>query len=160
MPTDKVQIEANNVQVIKRASSKSAKARARKAMPKPVVKPSRNQRRRRNRIAAVDIGTSSTPIGIQTGLAEVRTSAPTAFDSEECSDFSEQAGMFVANYTDPCGEHNTSLDAARVPDGALQTSAGAFFRNVTTLQFPWQIEPSIDLGGRVYSMLFLQIPKL
>jgi len=92
----------------------------------------------------------SVPNGIQTGLSGITKRLLV----NDCG-FTDQANQFVRNYCDPCGEHTQSLDAARVPDGALNTSAGLFFRSVETIQFPWQTPGLTDLGGLTYSFLVI-----
>jgi hypothetical protein len=95
------------------------------------------------------------PRGIQTAMSGLAGGV-----SQSDGGLGEQASAFVRQYCDPCGEHTCSLDAARVPDGALQTSVGGFFRGVTTIVFPWQFNGSVDLTGKTYSMLLLQLPLL
>jgi hypothetical protein len=79
-------------------------------------------------------------------------------DVKRAEPFSDQAKGFIGNYSDPCGSGCDSLDSARCPDAATQTSAGGFLRGNTTLVFPWQTNGSILLDGLTYSMLLLQLP--
>jgi len=152
-----VNIEANKVTVSKGANV----SQGNKGGPKPNPNSIRRQKRRvrrANRNAAQDEGivpsmsSLSTTNGIQTGLARLRDHVPSRDKG-----WSDQSYKL---YCDPCGEHTCSLDAARIPDGALQSSVGGFFRGVDTIMFPWQ-EPGVTaLDGQTFSMLFLQVPLL
>lgn len=122
----KVNIQTNTVVVAKNKVNK---------------RPGKNQRRR-NR-------TKGPPPGIQSGQSGLGDAVTT----EAIPDAAE---TFAAMYVDPCGEHSNSLDSARVPDGALQTSASLFFRYIETLSFPFSRPGITDLGSQTYSMLVLQ----
>jgi hypothetical protein len=50
------------------------------------------------------------------------------------------------------------LESAKIPDGALQTSAVPQARFLDTIELPFQTAGTTDLSGLVYSMLFLQFP--
>jgi hypothetical protein len=71
---------------------------------------------------------------------------------------SEHAKAFVLRYLDSCGEHRFQLDSAKVPDGALQTSAVPQARFLDTIELPFQTVGNTQLDGSTYSMLFLQFP--
>jgi len=121
--------------------------------------PRKRRNRRRNRGRRVSV--SPMPAGLQSGMASL---AIARRKPEEEAGITEQSCGFVVLYTDPCGEHNHSQDSARVPDGALQTSAGALFRGLDTIVFPWQ-QPGQTLVGAngvvlTYSMLVMQLPLL
>jgi len=92
--------------------------------------------------------------GVQSGMAK-----PSTHDSR-FDQMSDQAKQFAILYTDPCGEHTHSTDAARVPDGATQSSVGGFFRYTDSIKFPWQSDGETDLTGKTYSMLYLGLPIL
>jgi hypothetical protein len=113
----------------------------------------RNRRRGKHNKATI----IQPPRGIQTGLAgltPMSTTGRVKLPLEGTEMFSQQSIAFIKNYCDPLGEHNTSVDAARVPDGALNSSAGGFFRGITTVVLPWQ-SGTVTLEG-TYSLLIVQ----
>jgi len=135
-PTKKVQIDASVVNVSQKSSRGPVSGK---------VKRSRNRTARRDEV---------THFGIQTGMSHL-SSVPVRADH-----FSDQSNEFVRLYVDPCGEHTSSLDAARIPDGGLQNSSGGFIRDNKTIQFPWQTTGITSLGEQTYSLLVLQPPLL
>jgi hypothetical protein len=143
-----VEIKTNSVTVQENGNKKSKNSKPRK---------------RRAKVGKQQqlIPESGPPEGVQSGLSELapkslRVGKSNSYNLGDCDPLSEQAKAFFLLHCDPNGEHNLSLDAARVPDGALQASAGAFFRISETIAFPWQEKGSTDLTGKTYSMLFLQ----
>lgn len=105
-------------------------------------RPGKNQRQRRRK-------SKGPPEGIQSGQSGLD-----AITGAE--DIPPAAASFSAMYVDPCGEHSNSLESARVPDGALQTSASLFFRYIETITFPFNRPGVVDLGSETYSMLVIQ----
>nr|QYF50034.1 MAG: hypothetical protein 2 [Sichuan alphatetra-like virus] len=155
-----VKIQASTVQVMGRKGPNSTH-----------VQPSKTGRRRRRRTAVSSGGDTivlPAPQGIQTGFSNLVPEVvhlplkpprlPSSVSAERNNPLSDQSKQFIEKYCDPNGEHCSSIDATRVPDGALQSSAGGNFRAVTTLNLPFQTEGETDLTGKTYSMLLLQLP--
>jgi len=140
-----VSINANNVQIKQAKNLQNTNAKKAKAS---------NKRSRMPR--SVTNGTQTGLSNILTASSGVRGASTSNFG--DLKPLSDQSSEFFKLYTDPNGEHTVSLDAARVPDGALQTSSPGFFRVVQTIAFPWQQPGNTDLSGKTYSMLFLQYP--
>lgn len=125
--------------------------------PAKSAAPKRARRRQRKQRVGGPVKTVVAD-GIQTGLAQPSLQRLIAPKHDGLTD---QAQQLVVLYCDPLGESTRSTDAARVCDGALQVSAGAFFREVTTLSLPWSEAGEVELlSGQVYSMLVLQMPLL
>nr|WRQ65253.1 structural protein [Tolivirales sp.] len=113
-------------------------------------------KRKRNTRKTREFYNSNAPESLtQSGLANLPNPMPNVH-STPC--ISDQAKEFCINYIDPCGEHIDSIDAGRVPDAAIPSSAAGFLRSLVTLQFPWQSQQSIDLTGKTYSFIVLQTP--
>jgi len=139
-----VEIKTNNVTVNQN----------RKTQPRP-PRVRRNNTRERP-------PTGAPPEGIATGLSglnDLGISCCTKCGRGNTTEMSPTM-QFIANYTDPCGEQVTSLDAGKVPDGALQTTTALWFRFLETIVFPWQLSGTTDLSGKTYSMLSLLVPFL
>jgi len=103
------------------------------------------------------------PRGIQTGVSGLggRIEAireRVHADLTACDELGEQAKQAFLLHADPCGELSTTLAAAQMTDGALDTSAPAFARLIETIVFPFQDPSSTDLSGKTYSIVFLQFP--
>jgi len=141
--TKNVSIKTNKVEVLSKAAH-AGNSRA-------------SGRNRRNRRVSQQSGEAvSLPSGIVSNLSGL--GRKTRFSFEECSGLSDQSVAFIERACDPCGEHGSTNDSGKVPDGALPTSAGAFFRSLVTLEFPWDTTGTIDLTGKTYSLLVLQAP--
>jgi hypothetical protein len=139
----KVNITTNNVEVRTQTSPKNENP----------PKTTRSQsRRRRRRGPPRQRPNSPVAPGVQTGLANVHVGERAAL--------STQSKEFANLYNDPCGEHTHSLDAGRVPDGALQFSCAAFFRFTGAIKFPFQTTGDTDLTGKTYSLLIVGLPLL
>lgn len=134
-----------------------------------VIPANGTQRRRRAKRAGSrrvngDIGNEMPPLGVESALSRLSVSRPVGMRAlvkrlqTEGHTLSEHAKAFVLRYLDSCGEHRFQLDSAKVPDGALQTSAVPQARFLDTIELPFQIPGSVDLSGLTYSMLFLQFP--
>jgi len=65
---------------------------------------------------------------------------------------------WVHAYIDPCGVHGSGLDIKRVGDGAMPISAMAEFRFLDTITLPFNEAASVDVSGRNFSLLILQLP--
>jgi len=100
--------------------------------------------------------------GVQSGFGMPRSALQAIINesASECTPISKQAKQFTLNYLDPCGVHTDSLDAARCPDGALQTASPGFVRSVNTFEFPFQSPGLVALDGLTYSIMFIQPPLL
>lgn len=96
------------------------------------------------------------PFGIATSLSNFGSRGGGFGD--QSTRITEQAEAFIERCCDPCGEHGSNVDSGRVPDGALETSAPAFFRGLATLTFPWSVTGHTDLTGATYSILFFMVP--
>lgn len=108
--------------------------------------------KRRNRPGPRGRHKANPPPGVETGLANLGSDCTEAIPPP--------AAAFIETYIDPCGEHQESLDAGRVPDGALQSSCALYFRDFKTIDFPFQEVGTVALDGKTYSMLLLQFPFL
>lgn len=130
-----------------------------------IVNQTKNKtKNKRNRRSGAGPSIGHPPPGIQSGLAGLTPAESKHITMLErlgdydTTGFSEQSVEFIHNYIDPCGEHNRSIDSVRVPDGALDTSMGGFFRTADTISFPWHEQGISNLGENTYSMLWLTPP--
>jgi hypothetical protein len=106
------------------------------------------KRKRRNRKKRGDL---SVP-----GLSSNVNARQVAMSSENA--MSEDGKAWLMRYIDPCGEIDTPETSLKICDGAIPYSATPYQRFDGTIRFPFQSESSVDMTGRNYSMLVLQLP--
>jgi hypothetical protein len=112
-----------------------------------VVASVKGKKKRRNRKSK-----NMNPSGLSSNINTVQI----AMSSNES--LSQDGKAWLMRYIDPCGEIDTPESCLKICDGAIPYSATPYQRFDGTLRFPFQSESSVDVTGKNYSMLVLQLP--
>lgn len=152
MSTRTINVNAKSVTVRRNTGRSRSNARtvSKKELDKEikqVVNATRSGGRRRKR--------KSRKLNV-TGLSSNVNARQIAMSSHEA--MSEDGKSWLMRYIDPCGEIDTPETSLKICDGALSYSATPYQRFEGTIRFPFQSESSVDVTGKNYSMLVLQLP--